>query len=137
MVSCQSWLKMKLPLSSVKKGDSGTFLTTPKKSPDHFDHTQKKSRSLLGVVKNVPGMSLLQQVWGYFLAQPHPDFFQKQFHAQGISFPHCGRKKIHQIWSMALPAQDFQGAVQKILTHPRSEFFPIHISGLEKLHQSF
>ena len=32
------------------------------------------------------------------------------------------------------PAQDFQGSVQRNLTHPPSEFFPIHVSGLEKLY---
>lgn len=34
-----------------------------------------------------------EKFWGYFLAQPYPDFFQKQRHAHGISFPQCGRKK--------------------------------------------
>ena len=34
-----------------------------------------------------------KKFWGYFLAQPYPDFFQKQRHAHGISFPQCGRKK--------------------------------------------
>ena len=98
-----------------------------------FDVSNCK-RGILGHFLTKP-IQLLKQVWGYFLAQPQPDFFQKRCHAHGISFPHCGReKKITKFRVWPGPAQDFQGSVQRNLIHPASEIFPIHVSGLEKLY---
>ena len=42
-------------------------------------------------------------------------------------------KKNHQIWGTAWPGSGFSGICPKKLTYPHSEFFPIHVSGLEKI----
>ena len=91
-------------------------MTTPKKCPDHFWVWSKMSQ-------NSP-FTTTTQFGGYFLAQPHPDFFQKQCHAYGISFPHCGRKKNSPNlgYGLARP-RIFRDLCKKTLTHPHSEFF--------------
>ena len=65
-----------------------------------------------------------EQFWGYFLAQPHPDFFQKQCHAHGIPFHIVdGKKNSPNLgYGLARP-RIFRDLCKKTLTHPHSEFF--------------
>ena len=102
-------------------------MTTPQKSPDHFWVWSKMSQ-------NSPSTTTATDL-GILSGPTTPGFFQKQCHAQGISFPHCGRKKKSPNlgYGLARP-RIFRDLSKEISAHPPSEFFPIHVSGLEKLY---
>ena len=83
---------------------------------DIFDHTPKKSRSLLGVVKNVPEFPFYNfcNRFGDTFWPSHTLIFSKSS-ATPKEFPFhiVAGKKIRQIWAMAWPGLGFSGICPK------------------------
>ena len=81
---------------------------------DIFDHTPKKSRSLLGVVKNVPEFPFYNfcNRFGDTFWPSHTLIFSKSS-ATPKEFPFHIVAGIRQIWAMAWPGLGFSGVCPK------------------------
>ena len=104
---------------------------------DIFDHTAKKSRSLLGVVKNVlefPFYNYCNRFGDTFWPN-HTRIFSKAVPRPRnfLSTLWTEKKSPNLGYGLARP-RIFRDLSKEISAHPPSEFFPIHVSGLEKLY---